>query len=144
MRGLADGLTLEAVAQHLGLGIYAVQSRFEKARRALGCCPHGTGEAVAIAYARGELPLPTRSTRPFELSLAEHTVIRPMAEGRPVQEIAARTHQPLAVARRRVRGLWERMGATNRAHAVTQAYALRLVPSDLMPRQHPSRPARRR
>lgn len=51
VRGLADGLTLEAVAQHLGLGIYAVQSRFEKARRAWA--------AVRTAPAR-QSPPPTR------------------------------------------------------------------------------------
>ncbi|MGW3163299.1 helix-turn-helix transcriptional regulator [Streptomyces sp. NPDC001142] len=126
---LADGLTLAAAADQLGIAPGTAASRSATARDKAGVS--GVGGLVHEAYVSGAIDPPQAAAdsddAPVCLPDEQSAVLVLMAKGMDAKVMSTELRRPVALVRRDARAVMAAIGAVNPAHAITRAWQLGLL-----------------
>lgn len=126
LAGVAHGRTIHEIGSKLYLSESTVRTYMRCARRKLGA--RNRAHAATIAFVRGLLNGERAAFPAFELPAAAHAVLAMYARGLENEEIAARIGCNRSSVTRIGKQIRDRLGATNRAHAVAIGYETGLLP----------------
>ncbi|MFF8387761.1 LuxR C-terminal-related transcriptional regulator [Streptomyces kanasensis] len=127
LEALADGSTLAAAAEHIGLREMTAKGYLQHAKEKLGGMRR-TAAAIATAYATKSITPPDLlDVEGLCISREQRVLVPLVVRGERTAEIAAAVRRPAALVSEDIRGLMAALGARNSAHLAKLAWQYRLL-----------------